>query len=463
MLRQTSRGWVTAIAALAVVVRVPSASAAPGDHIRIGDSGVLTPSVMTGLEYHSNIYLADGRDQSVFGALSWVLRPEVLLAFDGEKLRLDFGAGWGLKKFFDFAPDDDILLENANQFTNFNGTFGLMALPKSVVGFRLDDRFEVQNQPGELPTSTESALVVHISNDTNGGVTIRPGSALEFDVLGNIGLDRYTLPADLVEGVGGNANINNRTNYGPVVNARWKFLPKTSLIGNASLNWTRWENNLIAAVGPESDRVSYGEYLGKPDALAWRTLWGVRGQFTTRLAAGVELGYGQMYYDEETVLEDSAGVAGSSQEIDLVGEESFARDLTSFSEGLLVSAQLAYAPLRNHKLTFGYRKDFEDAFFTNYVAYNHIFLRYEGLVITRLGLTGELTYRIDSFDGEIARDDQNIGVKVGGAWNFNDALSAGVTAGWNERACLDPTCENGAFYPAQYDDFWSQLGVTFTY
>ncbi len=462
MLRQTTRGWVRAVAALVVVGLAPAAVAAPGDHVRVGDGGVLTPSVMTGFEYHSNIYLADGRDQPVFGALSWVLRPELELAFDGEKVKLDFGAGWGLKKFFDFQPNDDIHPDNADQFTNFNATFGLMALPKSAVGFRLDDRFEVQNQPGELPTTTGSSLMVHISNDTNGGVTLRPGSALEFDVLGNIGLDRYTLPEDLVEGVG-EANINNRTNYGPVVNARWKFLPKTSLTGTASVNWTRWDNNLIIAVGPESDGVNYGEYLGKPNAVAWRTSWGVRGQFTPKLAAGVEVGYGQMYYDEETVLADAGSLPGSSQEIDLVGEENFARDLTSFSEGFLVNAQMAYAPLRNHKVTFGYRKDFQDAFFTNYVAYNYLFLRYEGLVITRLGLTGEVTYRIDAFHGEIARDDQNVGVKLGGAWNFNDALSAGVSAGWNERACLDPACENGAFYPTQYDDFWGQLGVTFTY
>lgn len=463
MLRRTTRGWFGACAAMVSVGLVPSALAAPGDHIRVGDAAVLTPSVMTGLEYNSNIYLADGRDQDTFGALAWVLKPELELAFDGPKLKLDFGAGWGLKKFFDFQPADDIHPDNADQFTNFNATFGMMALPKGIVGIRLDDRFEIQNQPGELPTSTDSSLMVHVSNDANGGFTIRPGSALEFDLLGNVGIDRYTLPEALLEGVGGKANINNRANYGPVVNGRWRFLPKTSLTGNVSLNWTKWENNLVYAIGPEADGVDYGQYLGKPDALAWRTLWGVRGQFTPKLAAGVELGYGQMYYDEDTVLEAAGALAESSQEVDLVGEDNFARDLTSFSEGFLVNAQMAYAPIRNHKVTFGYRKDFQDAFFTNYVAYNFLFLRYEGLVATRLGLTGEVTYRIDAFHGEISRDDQNIAVKLGGAWNFNDALSAGLSGGWTERACLDPLCENEAFYATQYDNFWGQLGVTFTY
>jgi len=448
--------------ALAAVGLAPTAVAAPGDHIRVGDSAVLTPSVMTGLEYNSNVYLADGRDQDVFGGASWVLKPEVELAFKGNKLQLDFGVGWNLKKFLDFE-DDGIELQNADRFTDFNATFGLVALPKSLVGVRLDDRFEVQGQPGELPTAGESSLLIHLSNDTNGGITLRPGSALEFDLLGNLGVDRYTLPEALVAEGGGEANINNRSSYGPVVNARWRFLPKTSLTGTASLNWTNWENNLVSAIGPEADGVDYGTYIGKPDALAWRTMWGVRGQFTPKLAAGVELGYGQMYYDEAGVIEAGQSLGGSSQEIEVIGEENFARDLTSFSEGFLVNAQLAYSPIRNHKVTFGYRKDFQDAFFTNYVAYNYLFLRYEGIAVQRLGVTGEVTYRIDAFHGEISRDDQNVAVKLGGAWNFNDALSAGLSAGWTERACVDPECENGVFYATQYDNFWGLVGATFTY
>lgn len=459
MLRSTTRGCGGAVLAIAAFGFAPSAVAAPGDHVRLGNA-VLTPSAMTGFEYHSNIYLADGREQEEVGALAWVLKPELELKLENEKVQFDFGAGWGLKKFIDFAPRDAFNVQNADRFTDFNASLGINALTQSVIGLRLDDKFEIQNTPGELPTAEVSSNIVHVSNDTNGGIVIRPGSALEIGVLGNVGLDRYTLPEDLVET---KANINNRVSYGPALNGSWKFLPKTSLVGSASVNWTKWENNLITAIGPEADGVDYGQYLGKPDALAWRTMWGVRGQLTQKLAAGAELGYGQMYYDEQTVLDAAGSLPGSSAEIDTIGEDTFARDLTSFSEGFLVNAQIAYAPVRNHKFTFGYRKDFQDAFFTNYVAFNYLFLRYEGLALEKLGLTGEVTYRIDAFHGEIARDDQNIGVKLGGAWQFADYLSAGLAVGWNERACLDRECENGVFYPTQYDDFWGQAGVTFTY
>jgi hypothetical protein len=449
-----------AVVAFALLT-APAVRAAPGDHVRLGNT-VITPSVMTGLEYHSNVYLADGDVQPEYGGLSWVLKPDLKLALQNEKVQVDFGLGWGLRKFVDFAPGDAVNLENADSFSNFSSSLGINALTKSLVGLRLDDKFEVLNTPGELPGATSNANVVHISNDANGGIVIRPGSALEVDVLGNFGVDLFTLPEELITNT---ATYNNRLSYGPVLSGSWKFLPKTSLVGSASVGWTSWQYNLVPTVGSEVEEVDYGECLGKPNAISWRTLWGVRGQFTQKLAASAQLGYGQMYYDEQSVIDDAdaCGSSGSSAEIDIIGDNTFARDLTSFTEGLLVNAQVAYSPLRNHKLTFGYRKDFQDALFTNYVAFNYLFLRYEGMFVDRLALNAEATYRIDAFHGEVTRDDQNIGIKVGGAWQFTNYLSVGGSGGWNERACLDPACENGIFYPTQYDDFWGQLGVTFTY
>jgi hypothetical protein len=416
---------------------------------------------MTGLEYHSNVYLADDTEQATVGGLAWVLNPSLSLELKGPKVQLEFGAGWGIRKFFDFQPNDGINIQNADRFTDFTSTLGINALSKNLVGVRLDNRFEVENLPSELPTSKTSSNIVHVSNDTNGGLSVRPGSALEIGLLGNVGLDRYTVPPDLTEN--NNPNLNNRVNYGPLVNAKWRFLPKTSLLGMVSLNWTRWDDNLVYAVGPETDGIDYGEYLGKPNATAWRTQWGLRGQFTDKLAAGVELGYGQMYYDEDSVIAAGSSLPDSSVELDVTGDETFARDLTSFSEGLLVNAQVAYAPAKGQTFVAGYQKDFQDAFFTNYVAYNYLFLRYQGLFASRVGVTGEVTYRIDGYHGEVARDDQNVAIKLGGAYRFNDYLSTGLSVGWNERACLDKECENGAFYATQYDDFWGQAGITFTY
>ncbi len=459
-------GWrcprgMRAVGVLGLAFAASTAVAAPGDHLRLGDA-VITPSVMTGMEYHSNVYLADGRDQAINGALAWVLNPGLSLELKGKKLSVSLGMAWNIRKYLDLAAEDGINVQNADRLSDSSTTLALNALPEGLIGARLEDKFDIQNLPAELPTADSNSNIVHISNDATGGLAIHPGSALEIGVLGNLGLDAYTLPDELVES--GTANINNRVSFGPVVNARWKFLPKTSLLGMASVNWTKWQNNFVYALGPETEQVDYGDFLGKPDALAWRTQWGVRGQFTDRFAVGAELGYGQMYYDEATTLVDGASlVSEGSAELDLTGEETFAKDLTSFSEGLLVNALVAYAPAKGHSFTLGYRKDFQDAFFTNYVAYNYLFLRYQGLFVARLGVTGELTYRIDSFHGEVFRDDQSWAAKIGGAYRFNEALSTGLSLGWNERACLDAECEGGNFYSTQYDDFWTQLGVSFAY
>ncbi len=459
MFQSRARGWSGTVVGVVGLLLASEAKAAPGDHIRAGDA-VITPSVMTGVEYHSNIYLADGSEQNVFGGAAWILKPELAIALEGKKVQLDFGVGWGIKKFLDF--DEQVPnLYNADRFSDLNASLGVAALTNQVVGARFDDKFDIENLAGELPTATSSANIVHISNDANGGLVLHPGSALAIDVLGNFGVDRYTLPEALAES--GETNINNRMSYGPVVNASWQFLPKTKVIGTVSVNWTDWENNLVTAIGPEGDGSSYGAAVGKPNAMAWRTSWGVNGQFTSKLALNAQLGYGQMYYDETTVVADGSSFGDSSSELEMVGEETFARDLTSFSEGLLVNTAVVYSPLKNHKVTLGYRKDFQDAFFTNYVAYNYLYLRYQGLYLTRLGLSGEVTYRIDAFHGEISRDDQNLNVKVGAAYALNSALSASLALGWTERACLDPECESGTFYASQYDDFWGNVGVTFTY
>ena len=85
-----------------------TAAAAPGDHIRLGDA-VLTPSVMTGIEAHSNLYLADGGPQTPeVTAMAWVLRPRLGLELDGRQVKFELGAGYGLKKFVDWL--DSIVL-----------------------------------------------------------------------------------------------------------------------------------------------------------------------------------------------------------------------------------------------------------------------------------------------------------------------------------------------------------------
>lgn len=453
------------IGVIALSGGLPSAYAAPGDHVRAGE-WVITPSVATGFEYHSNIYLADGYDNPVVGAPSWEFDPRIEAALDQPDNHVELGAGYHLKKFIDFKPGDFANVQNLDRFTDADASLGLDLLKRGLVGVRVDDRFSVQNWPSELATSDVSANIVVTSNDLTGGLVVRPGSALEIVPSGMLGVDNYNVPFDLLEAYQDNPNLNNRFSYGPALKASWRFLPRTSLLVQGSVTWNRWNDNLVAAVGPDSDLGVYGEYIGKPDSLFWRASGGLRGQLTTKVSAELSAGFGQGFYDEETVVADS-GLPGSSAEVDTTGadlnEETFARDLKSFEEGLLLNAQVAWKPEKGQMLVLGYRKDFQDAFFTNYVAYNYAFVRYEGTLWEQMTANAEAAVRLDAFHGEISRKDVDVKLSVAAAWKFNEWLSATGGLGWNQRACGDANCADDTFYSSQYDDFFGTLGVKLTY
>jgi hypothetical protein len=440
---------------------VPVSLAAPGDHIRAGKT-TITPSVMTGAEYHTNAFLSDGTFNQLEPGLSWVLRPKLGIDVDGSDVQLSLGGSWGLKKFFDVTPTNGLYVENLDRFNEVDASFGLVALPRSVVGIRLDDRFEIQNTPAQLESSPDigNANIRATSNDLNGGLVIRPGSALEIGLLGNFGLDQYTVPEELLIS-GNDPNINNRSNYGPVVDMKWRFLPRTSFTFRGNANWLKWENNLVYALSPEVAGSPVGTFVGKPDAFKWQATAGLKGQLTEKIASTVELGYGQMYYDEQTVLDAGTGVVADATELD--PNAGFAQDLTSFGEGFVVNAQLGWSPIKGQGVAAGYRKDFQDAFFTNYVTYNYFYLRYEGTFAQRLDVNAEASYRLDGFKGEVTRNDQNIRVKLNTAYRVSDWLSAGLSGGWIERACGSADCDNGEYFASQYDDFYGTVGMTFTY
>ncbi len=463
--RQSPGPGVLALASIVTAAALaPSpVEAAPGDHIRVGDT-TITPSVMTGLEFHSNVYLADGGSASPeVPALAWVLKPRLKLDLDAKNAKVGLEAGYGIKKFFDFSPDDAFNVQNLDRFSDFDAQLAANFLPRSVVGVRLDDKFEVSSQPAELPTKDgiANASVVRTSNDLTGGAVIRPGTALSVEALGLLGVDIYEVPEELIADETDSA-FNNRIQYGPLINGSWKFLPKTSLISSFSYTFMRWDKNFIEAIGPDLESSAIGAYVGKPDADAWRITAGVNGQFTPKLAAAGSVGFGAAYYDEQSVIDDASGIEGSSAELNTTGEETFATD-SSAIDGLLFNAQVSYAPIRGQTLTGGYRKDFQDAVFTNYVAYHYIFLKYEGSIQNRLGLGAEVNYRIDQYHGEVARGDQNLGLKGNVSYKLTSYLTAAGGVAWARRACLEKNCNDNQFYSTQYDDVSATANLTFTY
>jgi hypothetical protein len=485
------RSLRTAVSALLLLATSP-AVAGPGDHIRVGDAEII-PSVRTAFDFHSNVYqgnsaeavdtngdgIPDGED-NVVAAPFWSIRPAAEIKLEGPWIVLSFIGGYGVRVYIDTAPKDSFKVGQLNRYNDFDFALSSQILPNRLVGFKIADRFDVQNTPTTLHgdgVDSANINVVHIGNDLDGGLVLRPGSALDINVLGTLSFDTYKLPEEYQkaypellrsEALG---SLNDRLNFGPILNGTWRFLPKTSLVGGASVNWIRWSENLIPEWAGGADG-NVGDVIAKPDGLAWRTQWGVKGQVSARLAVAGEVGFGQIYYDEQSVLDFNAQLdselAASDFDLELRGEENYARDLTSFGEGLLLNVAATYTPVRGQTITLAYRKDFQDVLFSNYSAYNAVTLRYDGKFWERLVVGAEYAMRLDRYHGEISRGDVSHRVKADAAWLFTRYLAASIGGGWNARycadaGCIDPNNPMVTYTQTQYDDLWGQVGLTFTY
>ncbi len=435
-----------------------SARAAPGDHLHLGDA-VVAPSLGVSAAYDDNVYLADGVDAPIVGAPGLLVEPRFRVTLAKSTLQLSWELGYRLSKLLDLAPNDGARVGRLDRFNEVDSSVDIAAFTASPVGFRVSDAFAIKNQPTEVEDGATPANLVTTSNAASGGLTLRPRSALTLDLLGQIGLDNYRVPDVQTASA---PTYNNRASFGPQLDLQWSALPKSNLILDSSVTWYRWQNHLVQAVGPEVEGPDYGDYVGKPDALAWRARVGIETPLSTKIGVKVEAGLGQAYYDERTVLHDSAGLDVSADELDLAGGESFGQDLTDPGAGLLVDVQGAWAPVQSQSLVLGYRKDFEDAVFTNYIAYNYGYLRYRGTFWDRLDLSLEVGARLESLHGEVHRDDVIGRARGEVAYVITAATAVRLAGQWSQRACAVRGCE-GVYAPTQYTDLEAEIGVAVTY
>lgn len=444
-----TRRSATALAALLVA---GSAHAAPGDHVRLGQA-VLTPEVSVDVGFDSNVYLSDGVETAPVAAPGLIVEPRLTLGLDKDAARLDLDVGYRLKKLLDLAPGDAAQVHKLDRFNEVDAGLDLRVFPKGAVGFTVTDVFAVKNQPTEVANGTTGANLVTTSNDATAGFTLR-GDALEVDLLGAAGVDVYHVPEAATSAA---PTYNNRASFGPTAALRWKVFPKSSVIGRGSVTLYRWRSNLVEAVGPETEGEDYGAYLGKPDSVAWRALFGLDGQLTTKIHAKLTAGFGQAYYDEATVTADPNAALADSAELQAAGE-GYARDLLLPTEGLLADAVLSWTPVKGQGVSVGYRKDFEDAVFTNYIAYNYGYLEYAGLFADRVGVAVQGGVRAEALHGEVHRDDLALRAKGDVSYLLSKAARVHVAAQWTRRSNADPR-----YATTEYTDLQAEAGVTVTW
>jgi hypothetical protein len=280
-------------------------------------------------------------------------------------------------------------------------------------------------------------------NDSGARISIHPGSALEVDLGGNFTYDAYDVSAQST--LDGSPALNNRLGYGPGVDLKWHFFPKTAIVASYSMAWFDWDDNVVDARGDGISAEDVGDSLAIPDGNLWRATMGLRGRLSEKVVVGLVGGYGQMDYDESSV-------GGGSE------DASYAQDLTGFPEGVIGVFEIGWEPSTRHSLTMGYRKAFQDVYFTNYVGFHNAFIRYEGTFADRVGLSLNSGYRFENYVGEISREDHLLNAGIDVAYKATPFLDVGLGGGWTQRASAD-----GNNAEIEYDDTVIRAGLTLTY
>lgn len=438
-------GWLVCLSGVGTGVAV----AEPGDHIRSGNLEII-PSVELRAQRRSNVYLSEGESTDTDGnpvglaeqpGSALRLHPSVIVGVKGADNNFDMNLDYNLVRFLE--PEH----QNLNRYKDIEVGMAAQLLNSSPVGLKLNERYHIAGRETEA-VQAQSAYINHTMNQTGGRLSIRPGSSLELDVGGLFTYDKYDVSGDITNT--GSPTLNSRLGYGPMVDLTWSFFPRTAIIAAYEQSWFSWENNLVDTQGDGLTASEFGANLGIPDGSLWRTSVGLRGRVTDKLVLGLIGGYGQMDYDEDSV--QGQGSEGNAK------SQGFDRDLKGVPEGLIGLIEIGYHPMESQTITFGYRKAFQDVFFTNFVDFHNVFFRYESLYSNSVGAKVTAGYRYEQYVGEVNRDDHvlNLGAEL--AYHVTKWMDIGGGAQWQQRGSAD-----GNHGDVEYDDTTVTLGMTFTY
>jgi hypothetical protein len=441
----SSLGWLVSLSGVGTGV----AWAEPGDHIRSGNLEII-PSVEMRAQRRSNVYLSEGESSDTDGnevglkeesGSAVRVHPSVVVEVKGADHQLEMNFDYNMVRFLE--PEH----QNLNRYKDLE--FGLVSrlLSKSPVGLKFSERYHIAGRETEAVQSN-SAYINHTMNQTGARISVRPGSSLELDLGGVFAYDKYDVSGDTSNT--GNPTLNSRLGYGPVVDLAWTFFPRTAIIAGYEQSWFSWENNLVDTQGDGLTASEFGSSLGIPDGSLWRSSLGLRGRITEKVVLGLVAGYGQMDYDEDTV--SGQGSEGNAK------SQGYDRDLNGLPEGLTGLVELGYHPADSQTITFGYRKAFQDVYFTNFVDFHNVFFRYESLFAEQVGAKVTAGYRYEQYVGEVNRDDHVLNLGLDMAYHATKWMDVGGGVLWQQRGSAD-----GSHGDVEYDDTTINLGLVFTY
>lgn len=392
----------------------PAAWASPGEHIRAGDA-VITPSVDVGVEHRTNVYRTDADNPRQGTNIR--ISPQLEVSAEGPDLAFSLAGAYELRKYL--QPE----LANLDRYSDFNVDANLEVLREQVLGFELNNSTGLRNREVER-TFADAPFHTQFRNQFEGNAVVHAGPVLEFDLGGFWIYDDYFVPDVEQEGT---RPFNYRHAFGPKAGAQWRFFPRTAFVVEGDLSFNRWNNNWVPTANANSD---LGAFLALPDSTSWRAQAGVRGRVTDRLVLVIMGGYGGATYDETTVTADGGGAADETAE--------FAVDVRGL-DGLLVTTQATLELSRDaeDRVSIGYRRSFEDSWFTNYLAYDEVYGTFDAVFGTRLGAHLSARVRLEDYTGEVERNDMMLRGEADVSYGLQDW--ARITAGvWHTERTSEP-------------------------
>ncbi len=412
------------------------AAAAPGDHVRAGDL-TATPEVDLGMEYRTNTYRAP-TDPTPGANLR--VAPRLDLDVDTTDNAFRLAGQWEVRKFLFVAADDPDLraeqIQALDRFNDFNVRGELDLLSSRPVGLVLNESAALRNNQTDRGVLGKP-FVTQVRNVLGGGVRVSPGDALHIVPGGQWSYDDYRIPdVDATR-----TRFNSRNAYGPTLNVKWDFFPRTSLVLDGSTTFNRWVDNEVPVVDLTSGETTS---LDLPDSTFVKVRTGIRGRLTERVLLDLYAGYGQALYQAS-----------------LTGAVSEAAASLRGLEGLLAAVQARYKLIRESdqsaEVGVGYKRDFEDSFFTNYVSYDYAFAN---AAFDVAGFRPRMQYgmRFERYSGAVVRNDVLSRLDAELGYQFRDwgRVSGGMF--WQQRAVAQ-----AAYQSAEYDDFTFRVATTWSY
>lgn len=411
--------------------------AAPGDHIRAGVVEI-APRVDLGLNYHSNIYRAE-TDPSAAANLD--VGPGIAIGASTDDHEFGLDGSWTLQKYLFVGNADPNVrsarIANLDRFDTFSVGANSTLFKRSVVGLKLSDTIAKKNwtidaEAAEIPYTSQ------LRNAFGLGLRTNPAPALEITPAFGWTYDMYRSP--MLSDNQPDRGLNNRNALSGKLDAKWAFLPRTSLVAHFDVTNNAWTTNLVASQvgGGGSGQVAI------PNSNFVKGSFGIDGRFTERISALAFVGLGGGFFSADSV---SGAAAPALDSVDLLS-------------GLLFKAQVKYAIVPASEgnagaaVNVGYVKDFRSSFFTNFVAYNQVFGEIGGQFDKFVpSLRYEL--RVEDYEGAIVRHDL-VNVLRGGV-GFQAAKYATVDGG------LAYLVRTSSTDNVEYKDFQLTLGATFVY